>query len=363
MKKIACFIGSLSSGGAEHQMSLLTGFLAEKGYDVTIYTIEDVNDHYTLDQRIKRVRLSPRKSYFIKVLSFMKSALFVKADVVLSWGFSQNCFLLIPLLLRPDVQVICGERNYTKGRNSIWERILYSGLYIKAKYIVANSFSQTEYEKLRHPFFAKRMKTITNYTELDKYTYRPVQKEGIINIGVIARCEEQKNVHRFLQALAIVKDSCSIVFHVDWYGNHIFTTEHQKAYYDECVAIINNNGLNNLISFKDPITNVQEVIPKYCLMCLPSLFEGFSNSLSEYICCGRPVVCSDVSDNHVMVHHSQNGYLFDPLSVNEIASSLIKFLSLTEEEQQQMCVKSRDIAEELFNKDKFTNSYINCIES
>lgn len=362
MKRITSFIGSLASGGAEHQMCLLTSFLAEKGYDVTIVTIDDVEDHYPLDQRVKRVRLAPGKSYLVKMLSFMKAALCVKADVVLTWGLSQNVFLLPPLFFRPDVRVICGERNYTAGRNSKWERMLYAGLYIKAKYIVANSYAQTEYEKRKHPFFASRMKTITNYTEIDKYVYKPVKHDDVICIGVVARCEEQKNVHRFLRALGEVKRQTAQSFRVDWYGNRHFYTQHQQQYYEDCLQIIKENTLEGDVEFKDATTKVHEVIPEYDVMCLPSLFEGFSNSLSEYICCGRPVLCSDVSDNHVMVHNGENGFLFNPLSEEDMIKAFMSFFNLTEEERDNMCKMSRKLAEELFNKEKFVTSYMDCIE-
>lgn len=362
MKRITSFIGSLASGGAEHQMCLLTSFLAEKGYDVTIVTIDDVEDHYPLDQRVKRVRLAAGKSYIIKMLSFIKAALFVNADVVLTWGLSQNVFLLPPLFFRPDVKVICGERNYTAGRNSKWEKMLYGGLYIKAKYIVANSYAQTEYEKGKHSFFASRMRTITNYTEIDKYVYEPVKHSDVIRMGVVARCEEQKNVHRFLRALGEVKRRSNQNFHLDWYGNHRFRTQHQQKYYEDCLQIINENALGGNVVFKDATTKVHEVIPEYDVMCLPSLFEGFSNSLSEYICCGRPVLCSDVSDNHLMVHNGENGFLFDPLSEEKIIDALLSFFNLSEEERDRMCNKSREIAEFLFNKEKFVAEYIGCIE-
>lgn len=362
MKKITCFIGSLSSGGAEHQMCFLTSFLAERGYNVTIITIDDVDDHYELDKRVIRKRIAPGKSYFIKRLSFMREALVVKADVVISWGLSQNAMLLWPLILRPDVRVICGERNYTRGHNSIWEKILYGGLYLKAKYIVANSYSQTEYEKQRHPFFASRMRTITNYADLEIYKYLPAPSEDLIRIGIFARCEEQKNLYRFIQAMSLVKQKSSYNFRVDWYGNHTFTSPSQNAYFESCIELINKQNLQDVVYIHDAVTNVPSLLPSFDVLCLPSLFEGFSNSVGEYICCGRPVICSDVSDNHVMVHNGENGFLFDPLSIDEIANSFLSFFSLSRKDKQIMCQKSKSIANKLFEKEIFVANYVECIE-
>ena len=102
---------------------------------------------------------------------------------------------------------------------------------------------------------------------------------------------------------------------------------------------------------------------KYDAIMLLSLSEGFSNVLSEAICCGLPVVASDVSDNYIMVKDSQNGYLVDPLNIGQMATTIMKFLSLPNEERIEMGYRSRDIAEKLFSKDDFRSKYVQLIEN
>ena len=114
--------------------------------------------------------------------------------------------------------------------------------------------------------------------------------------------------------------------------------------------------------------NYKEIIPnnalrKFDAMCLPSLVEGFSNSISEYICCGKPVICSDVADNSLMVHDGKNGFLFDPTNIDEMVDVVLKFFNLPTEERNMMCIQSRKIAEELFDKESFVQKYIKLIES
>lgn len=48
MKRITCFTSNLTGGGAEHQLTILSNLLAEKGYDVTIVTYNNIPDHYVL---------------------------------------------------------------------------------------------------------------------------------------------------------------------------------------------------------------------------------------------------------------------------------------------------------------------------
>ena len=96
--------------------------------------------------------------------------------------------------------------------------------------------------------------------------------------------------------------------------------------------------------------------------CEPSLFEGFSNSISEAICCGMPVLASDVSDNGLMIKNGVNGFLFDPHNIHTIVESIVSFINLSEEEIYQMGIESRRIAEGLFDKGVFANGYIELID-
>ena len=117
-----------------------------------------------------------------------------------------------------------------------------------------------------------------------------------------------------------------------------------------------------MLKVKEAVSNVADYMNQFHAMCLPSLYEGFSNSISEYICCGKGVLCSDVSDNHIMVHDGVNGFLFAPTDVNSMCDAFCKFFQLTQKQIIEMGVNSRQIAETLFDKDNFINSYVRLIE-
>lgn len=53
-----------------------------------------------------------------------------------------------------------------------------------------------------------------------------------------------------------------------------------------------------------------DVISELDVFCLPSSFEGMSNSLMEAMAAGVPVVVSDIPANVELVHHEQNGLTF-----------------------------------------------------
>lgn len=364
MKRIV-FVGSgLSSGGAEHQCSQLMNMLVEYGYDVTYASFGDVEDHYYVSSLVKRLQLAPGKSTIRKVLAVESYLLKVKADVVFAFSQRLSVLALFPLLFRPRVKVISGERNFTIGVPDKFEKILIkTGIYKRANHIIPNNYSQGKYLSQIMPSLKAKIHVITNYTDTGLYRAYPVPNNETPRVGVFCRYEEQKNFLRFVEALHLLKQKVGKEIIVEWYGNHTFNTKEQQNYFEEGMRMIRDYNLENTLIIHDATKDVAKLIPTFDVLCLPSLHEGFSNSISEYICCGRPVICSDVSDNSVMVHDGENGFLFNPLDVESIVRAFERYLSISEEERVSMGRKSREIAEMLFDKEKFLNDYISIIEA
>lgn len=74
------------------------------------------------------------------------------------------------------------------------------------------------------------------------------------------------------------------------------------------------------------------------------------------------MLVSDVSDNSLMVHEGEFGFLFDPNKTDSIVSAFEKFLTLDRTQIEEMGKRSREIAEKLFDKNEFIESYVNLIE-
>lgn len=366
MKRITIIGGSLGSGGAEHQCAQLMNMLVEKGYDVTFVSFTDVEDHYPTSPKIHRVHIGRGQSNEKRLLKLEWYILTVKTDVLLAFSQRMSVLSLFMMLFRPDVKVISSERNFTIDAPDKWEKILMkTGIYRRSNFVVPNNYSQGRYLAEKMPALKNKIQVITNYTEIDKYVSTPVPCNEIPRIGIFCRFEKQKNFHRFLEALYIlnVRNNYKYKYHIDWYGNHSFPSEEQTKYFEEGVQKIHDYKLDDYITIHNPTREVNKLIPTFDVMCLPSLHEGFSNSISEYICCGRPVICSDVSDNSLMVHDGENGFLFDPLNVESIMEAFVRYFDISAEQRDKMGVRSREIAESLFDKNKFIESYIKLIEA
>lgn len=358
MKKIVFFINNLSSGGAEHQLCELANGLAEKGYDITITTFGDEKDHYYLLPFIKRVKLAAGKSNLRKLLAIWYYFLSVKTNWVIAFGHRESRLCLMPILFRnrKDLKVIAGERNSLFYSNSKMESITIQYLYQRANYIVPNSHSEAEYIVKTYPQQRSKLVVITNFTDPDVFGVSKLPSGRVLRIGVFARYNEQKNCKRFVKAMIMLKSRTSQAFVVEWYGNKMLKGG-ENPYYLQLVKIIEEAGLQGVVLLNNHVQNVPALMPRFDAICLPSLYEGFSNSISEAICCGKPCLVSNVSDNGVMVKDGVNGFLFNPLDEEAIVSAFLKFFALPSEERQKLGLASREMALDLFNRDRFIGSY------
>ncbi len=363
-KRIVCFTESMAGGGAEHQMALLANFLDERGYKVSLITYTDVPDHYPINNTIYREVLGKGKGKIGKVFSIFSFFIKIKTDCVITFRQSCNTRCLFPLLFRPKINVIAGERNTTKGAPDKYEKVLFGFLYRRANWIVANSFTQRDYLHNLKPQWKSKTLTIINFTELnlfvsDESVYNEI---GPIKIGVFARFSRQKNFENFASMLRLLKQKTDKEFKVTWYGQTLSVNGTHNEDFLRAQKLVQENEIEDVIELKQAVKDVSSLITNFHAICLPSLYEGFSNSVAEGICAGRPMLVSNVSDNKRMVKNGYNGFLFDPENVNDMCKAFISFFNLDMPSMAQLGRNSREMAEELFKKDEFVNSYVRLIE-
>lgn len=355
--KICFIITSFSSGGAEHQLQELANCLVDYGYEIEITTFADLPDHYKLDKRIIRKRIAPHKNKFRKLFGLWKHILQNDASIFFTFG-QRESILSVPAFLFNHKHLYVGERNSDlRGFSKLKYYILFL-VYKRANCIIPNSQTQGLIITTAFPSLSSKIHIITNYTDINKYLNNYPQERNVIQICIFARYSEQKNYRRFAKALQEIKKECSIPFHVDWFGNKSVNNTRVKSEHTHFNDLINQFDINDIITLNDAITNVSSKMREYDAFCLPSIFEGFSNSISEAICSGLPALVSDVSDNSVMVKDGINGFLFDPLDVESIKNSFIRFLHLSYDERKKMSNNSRRLAETLFDKKVFIKKYI-----
>jgi glycosyltransferase involved in cell wall biosynthesis len=352
-KKLLILIPSLSSGGAERQMLKLLEFLNEKDCVPTVVTYTERPDYpHSLNiNRINIVEKSRAKRFFKIFMTITKE----KPDVMLTYG-ANTLLILLSFFYRKSKVVVSGRHSPPKYNFATWCTL---NLFRFADAIILNSFSQTEFIRKYTPFLTSKLTTIINYTDVMQLPFNIKQRGEVLKIGILARYHPQKNIIRFLETIKELNKKYPKQIEYYWYGQNYFDCNGNPTkfsqYYLKCENFRQKEVLNNVFfyNFSD---NVQSVMQKMDVICLPSLYEGFSNTLSEAICAGKPILASDVADNRSFVKNGENGFLFNPLNIANIVSAFDKLMALSKDELIVFQKNSRRIAEQLFSKERFIQS-------
>ena len=354
MKRIVLFVDGLTQGGAQRQLVGLAGLLQQKGHLVQVVTYHDT-PFYESDLKhlgIKHLcfqRPNSKVKLIVRIRHLFKEQ---RPDVVFSYLDTPNTIASVLKLTGMKYKLIVSERNTTQ-RLTLRDKTRFF-LYRWADAIVPNSFSQERFIINHFPHLNRKIQVITNFVDLD--LFQPVIKEkrnGLIKIIGAGRIERQKNIGCLIKATKLVKDQ-GYEIHVDWYGR-------LTALINEYLRQIDHLKLQGVFSFHEPTTAIQEKYQEADLFCLPSFYEGYPNVLCEAMACGLPVICSDVCDNPIIMAEGENGYLFNPHDPHELATQIVRFAKKSVEARELMGRKSRELAEEKFNKEKFVNSYLKLI--
>ena len=355
MKKIICLIESLGSGGAERQLSGLAILLKQQGYDVEVWYYAP--NHFYRDNLEKEgvvyrfLESAYNKKKRIRIIH--KELLKAKPDTVIAYLDTPCIIGCITKLTGGKFNLIVSERNTTQNIG-LRDRIKFF-LYKFANHVVPNSYSQARFIEKNFPSLKNKIKCITNFVDTDKFT-PPVNKieNDTFRILTVARIMPQKNVVNYIKAIQVVANQ-GYKLKVDWFGNS--TDEH---YYNICQQTIMDNGLENVFKFHPAKSNIIEEYHTSDIFCLPSIYEGFPNVVCEAMCCGLPIVCSDVCDNPNIVTNDV-GILFSPNNIEDISNNIINFINKSSEELTLLSNNSRSRAIELFAKEIFINKYNNII--
>ena len=350
--KIILFTDCLGAGGAQRQLIGLAIMLKEKGYDVKVATYYDIDFYkHDLDDANVSNELIPgadnTKKRILAVRRYFKKE---APDTVIAYQETPSLVASFAKFLGCKFNLIVSERNTTQviGNN---ERVRFF-LYRWADHIVPNSYSQEKFLKERYPWMAKKLRTITNFVDLEHFNYVERVKREVPEIVVAASIWASKNTIGLIEALRMIKDK-GLRFHVSWYGK----SELNIDYFNKCNKLIKEYALDDYIELREKTNQIRDVYHTADFFCLPSFHEGTPNVLCEAISTGLPVICSDVCDNSKYVHEAENGYLFDPKSKDSIVKAFEMLLALDGNLYSQFSKESRQIAENTLTKDVFFEKY------
>lgn len=351
--KVILFIDSLDAGGAQRQISSLAVLLRQKGHDAQVAVYHDATFFagYLTENGVPSVTIPHADSPLTRIPAIIRYFHRQRPDWVIAYLESPSIFACLAKVLGGKFRLIVSERNTTQWIS--WREKVRFFLFRFADWIVPNSHSQEMFLRNYRPALSPKVRTITNFVDLERFHPVCHIRRECPEIVVAATVWPSKNTARFIEAVRLAKErGCR--FHVSWYG---YASTWQQ-YYDECQSLIAAYGLADTMALLEKSPHIDEIYRAADYFCLPSLFEGTPNVLCEAIASGLPVICSNVCDNGIYVQEGMNGCLFDPTDPHDMAEAMERILSVTPQDYQTLRRHSRILAGQLLSSERFIDSYL-----
>lgn len=105
-------------------------------------------------------------------------------------------------------------------------------------------------------------------------------------------------------------------------------TDIDRPYYAELQQQVKDLSLEAMVSFTGQLSpsQVPDFLADMDICVLPSLSEGMSNTLLEYMAAGKPVVATAVGGNPELVEDGETGFLVPPEKAEAMAEAILKLL-------------------------------------
>lgn len=297
MKKLAIFIYSLGSGGAERVVATLLPMLNLK-YEVHLILMsEKISYEIPNDIKIHYIDKSlPSENNILKFLKlpflslkYKKLCEKLNIDIEFVLLNRPNYIALFAKILGLKTKLIINECTtpsvmYDKNNfNSYINKFLIKFLYPKADLILPNSIGNEQ--DLINNFNIDKNKCEILYNAIDLEAILKKSKENIdfkdkfiLSVG---RLDQGKNHKMLIKAYARLNTDLKLII----LGEGILK--------DELLSFINDLNLNDKVFLLGFDNNPYKYMSKCEFFAFASSFEGFSNVLIESLACSCAVVSSD----------------------------------------------------------------------
>ncbi len=330
MKKILFIVPTLSGGGAERVVSVLSDELSKQGYDVALLlSMRKEREYYLnpdvrlfVDETYNNNKGNPISRTYSRIKKARRVVKEFKPDVVIPF---------LPSIMRDAYIATRGIKTVFVGtmRNA---PIGLSAFAIKIQdYVFKHSdiiYLQTDEQRKYLPRKAlKKSFVLPNPVSaalLPVVWGRP--QNDFIQLVSLGRLTEQKNYAMLIEAAEIVHEK---------HPNIRLNIFGQGPLQDSLQALINNWDANNYITLCGRTNNPVEELIKSDVFVFSSNYEGMPNALMEAMAVGMPCISTDCPTGpRELIGNDERGLLIpvgDSQSMADAIISLIENPAMAEE--------------------------------
>lgn len=328
--RILFFIETLRCGGKERRLLELVQYLQEHtDYEMLLVLTEDeIHYKYVHDLRIdlKVIKRRGTKKDPRLFMKFYRLCNEFRPDIIHTWG-SMPAFYALPAILIKKIIHINGHiTDAPLNRRKYDFHYFVTNLGFKySKIILSNSYSGLK----SYGVSGEKCRVIYNGIRLERFS-NLIDKEAIkeefniqtlYTIIMVASFTSNKNYDQFLDIAEYFLDKRNDLTFLG-----IGDTEEEIIEFKRIMS--RAKGLGNVVLSKK-IGHVESVVNACDIGVLFTYSEGISNSIIEYMACGKPVITNDAGGSKEIITHNETGFLLTDETTEEIAGIISELLENT----------------------------------
>lgn len=316
-KKKVFFIGTLSSGGGERVISILSSRMAQDGIPVEILTYYNCEPFYKIDEKVTHISVcqATKSKNILRNVLWMRRYFKKNADVVISFLAPFNMLAVVSMFFTRIPLIVADRNDPNCVPSSLLLRKIRNILYRFADGVVLQTNKNRDY-------FPKKIKDKSaviynpvNIGEKSGAALLAEKKDRIVSVG---RLMLQKNQKMLIEAFAII--------HNDFKG-YSLTIYGEGQCRESLVRLSSDLGMADCVGFPGSVKDLHDRILDAKLFVLSSDYEGMPNALIEAMCLGLPVISTSVSGASDLIKDGENGLLVPVRDTEKLAEAMKRMLS------------------------------------
>lgn len=322
-KKIIFFLGSMSGGGAERVISILSREYASKGWQTDIGVLLFYRLGYKIDRTTRLIDFTGNTESRIKRVPYWISSIrqYVKRedpDVIISFAARINALVQLACLGLHKKIIVSERADPRHDGRELPIKILNNIFYPKAHRVV---FQTRRAKSFFNKKIQKNSMIILNPIMVEQKAVLPPNNK-IVTVG---RCSKEKNHKMLIEAFAEIA-ARHPEYELWIYGDGELREEQERL----CGEL----GISERVMFPGNVPDVHRQIADAEIFVLSSDHEGLSNALMEAMQMGLPCISTDCGGADEIIADGENGLLVPVGDKGKLIEAMEKLMGDKELERQ-----------------------------
>lgn len=314
-KKLLIVSPSLKMGGIERALTNLANYFVDRGLEVVFVSCLSGKAFYKLDPRIKLVEPTFKRkggpinkiTFYFQLIKFIRSNYRKELPkAVLSFGDVFNPFVLLALRSE-NVPVYISDRTSPDYKFKFPIPFLKRWLYPKSAGFIAQTTRASDFKKEQ---FDDRLSIEIIPNALKEIKPTKQKRDNIILY--VGRFAWEKAPHYLIEAFAKIEQN------KDWR----LVMAGSGPLLNEMKSLAQQLGIAEQVEFLGDVKDVDVLYAKAGIYVLPSVIEGFPNSLCEAMASGLPAICFDAIPHEDIFTAPKMGVVCKELSSKSLAKEI-----------------------------------------